>query len=201
MNKTLIFVVIAIGLCQSVSSAPQTAAKAEKKCPNESVRETCLSSLFIIASPDKTFPNTTERLVEFCGKIKETDKCIKDYTTRCMDPMGRRATQVAVAGISRLLKRMCRSSERRKEFVKNAGCGNAMIGDMRSCLNDYKMALYGAEKAEVKQRMPILCCKFHDFRGCVRKGFDKVGETVCPDSSRQYFAHIADAFQSLHKLN
>jgi len=195
MYKYICLVLVTIGMCQLVSSAPQAAAP-QKKCPDESLRENCISSLFIIGSPDKQFPNSTQRLKEFCGKLKETEKCVKDYTTRCMDATGRRATQVAVAGISRLLKRMCRSSERRGEFVRNAGCGNAVIGDMRSCLGDYKMALYGAQKVDNKQKLPILCCKFYDFRHCVAKGFDRVGAEVCPDTSRQYFARIADAFQS-----
>jgi len=200
MNANFVIVIVALGLGQLVAGAPQTAAKpiatAKKNCPNESLRENCVNSLFIIGSPDKHFPNSTEQLTAFCGKLKETDKCIKDYTSRCMTPMGKRATEVAVAGIARLLKRMCRSAEKRKEFVKNAGCGNAVIGDMRSCLNDYKMALYGAQKAELNQKLPILCCKFYDFRSCVRTGMDKVGAEVCPESSRNYFHHIADAFQS-----
>ncbi|XP_054166840.1 uncharacterized protein LOC128964285 [Oppia nitens] len=192
MYKSILFTLIGIYfVIQTVISAPQ-----EKKCPNETLRETCVHSLFIIGSPDSKFPDSSDQLKAFCGKLKDTDKCVKDYTKRCMSPTGRRATEVAVAGISRLLKRMCKSNERRAEFVKNAGCGNAVIPDMRSCLNSYKLSLYGAQKAPLSDKLPILCCKFHDFRGCVRKGFDRVGSQVCPEESRKYFGHIADAFQS-----
>lgn len=77
------------------------------------------------------------------------------------------------------------------------------------------MSLYGAKQVEVNQKLPILCwwatqsssiwyrvkyllnsSKFHEFRGCVRQGFDKLGAEVCPQESRQYYAHIADSFQS-----
>jgi len=191
------FVVLAV-LVMGISCAPQTRKRSasQKTCTDQSVYENCIQSLFMIGSPDKHFPNSTEQITAFCGKLKETDTCVKEYTNKCMSPTGKRATQVAIAGISRLAKRMCKSPTKMQEFVKNSKCGNAVIGDMRSCLNDYKLALYGAKQVKVTEKLPILCCKFYDFRGCVRNGFEKVGSEVCPEQSQMFFARIADAFQS-----
>jgi len=181
-----------------VYTAPQTRKRSseQRKCANESVFENCIQQLFVIGSSEKHFPNTNQQITEFCGKLKEADTCVKDYTKRCMTATGRRATEVAVAGIARLAKRMCKSPAKREEFVKNAECGNAVIGDMRSCLSSYRLALHGAVKAPLSGKLPILCCKFHEFRGCVRNGFDKVGAQVCPNEARAYYAKIADSFQS-----
>ena len=93
-------------MAEPVTTAPQP------KCSDEAVREKCIHSLFIIG--DKQFPNSTKQLDAFCGKLKETNKCIKDYTKKCMSPSGRRATEVAIAGVARLMKRMCRSDEKKK---------------------------------------------------------------------------------------
>ncbi len=67
---------------------------------------------------------------------------------------------------------------------------------MRSCLNGYKMSLYGAKQVKVSEKLPIMCCKFYDFRQCVREGFLRVGPEVCPEESQMFYARIADAFQS-----
>jgi len=183
-----------------VYSAPQTrkrtATPTLRKCANETVLENCLQQLLMIGGPEKHFPQNTEQITAFCGKLKESDACVKDYTRRCMTPTGKIATEVAIAGIARMTKSMCKSSTKKQEFVKSAKCGNAVIGDMRSCLNDYKMALYGATKAPLSGRLPILCCKFYDFRGCVRNGYERVGSSLCPEESQAYYTRIADSFQS-----
>lgn len=156
-------------MAQPATSAPQI------KCTDESVREKCVNSLFLIG--DNQFPNSTKQLDGFCGKLKDLDKCIKDYTNKCMTPTGRRATQVAIAGVARMMKRMCKSTDKKKglsfwlsifdwvfksifnflEFIKHSKCGNAALPDMKTCLSGYKMALYGAKQVEVKQKLPILC--------------------------------------------
>ncbi len=63
---------------------------------------------------------------------------------------------------------------------------------MRSCLNSYKMSLYGAKKVKVSDKLSIMCCKYNDFRGCIGKGFLRVGPEVCPEESQMFYTRIAD---------
>jgi len=193
-NNMYKYIVLAV-LIVAISCAPKAKKRNQNECADRTVYENCIQSLFMFG-PGKQFPNSTEQITTFCGKLKETDVCVKEYTKKCLTPTGRRATEVAIAGISRLAKRMCKSPRKQEEFIKNAKCGNAVIGDMRSCLKSYKLSLYGAKQVKVTEKLPILCCKFYDFRGCVRNGFQKVGEEVCPEPSQMFFSKIADAFQS-----
>jgi hypothetical protein len=68
----------------------------------------------MIGSPEKHFPNTTEKITGFCGKLKDVNTCVKDYTQKCLSPAERRATEVAIAGIARLAKRMCKSPSKQQ---------------------------------------------------------------------------------------
>jgi hypothetical protein len=106
------FLIIRVKLIYSgISCAPQTRKRnaSQKQCAEQSTYENCIQTLLTIAMPEKHFPNTTEQLTEFCGKLKDVKNCIKDYTHKCFSPSQIRATVVAIAGMARSAKRMCKS--------------------------------------------------------------------------------------------
>lgn len=101
-----------------ISAVPQRKPKTKNaSCANESVLENCLQQLFMMSGGEKQFPNSTEQVTQFCGKLKEIDTCIKGYTRKCMTPTGRRATEVAIAGVARMVKRMCKSPAKIQGFI------------------------------------------------------------------------------------
>ncbi len=163
-----------------ISCAPQTRKRsaAQKQCTQQSVYENCIQPLFSKGDPHRHLPNTTEQITAICGRLNQIDTCVKEYSNKCLTPTEQKATQAAIGGIAQLSKRMCSSPTAKQgihhyqcldlkqilillfwclEFVRNSKCGNAVIGDMKSCLNGYKMALYGAKQVKVTERLPILC--------------------------------------------
>jgi hypothetical protein len=68
-----------------------------------------------------------------------------------------------------------------------------VIGDLKSCLDDYRITL---REAKIIERLPIFCCKYYEFRGCVKKSFTKVGSELCPKDSQKYYVGMFEAFQS-----
>lgn len=196
MYKYIVLSVLIIGISCAPPSRKRERNASQRKCAQQSVYEDCVQSLLSIGIPEKHFPNTTEQMTGLCGKLKDVSTCVKDYAHKCMSPSQRRATAVAIAGIARSAKRMCKSPPIQQEFIKHSKCGNAMLGDIRSCFNVYKMSLYGAKQVKVSDKLAIMCCKYNDFRGCMGKAFLRVGPEVCPEESQMFYAKVAEASQS-----
>ena len=177
------------------------ALKNEKDCDLKQAIDKCIKSDFLVESGDKKFKNLPKNENEMntvCENVKKAEECTKDFIEKCADnDKEKRALDHSLEGMVRVVKRVCKTDAKKKEFVEHTEkCGNAVLNDGKKCLNDYKRNLIAASKLDDKDKIKkILCCKIKDVPPCIQKKMKEKGDSICNEKDIQWFADVKESMK------
>lgn len=145
-------------LCFQVSRSLQAEADNCKR----SVFARCAERLFMLGDATFTFPVNMEQMLKRCKDIKIIDKCIKDYSTRCLKGETRNSVNVLVYGVAKTNKGYCSSPKRRNSFISIGHCVNENRKKLDKALADMNVQYHGARiYKDPKLRLPLACCNYY----------------------------------------
>lgn len=181
--KYLIFTIT----CVLISSDLVCASKCKKS--EDAKVDTCAQRLFLFG--DRTsggFPETEEGLANYCSLARETEKCIKDYSRRCLAAFPRQVTNLLVFGIANQQKKYCKKGA--SAIVQHGKCGNSDLEKGHKCMDVYIDHLYGIQESEdANKKIPYVCCSFYKFKRCVVSNLRRQKST-CNRESVNFYAGL-----------
>ena len=159
-----------------------------KLCKSVNKADQCMQKLLLLGDPAFVFPLNKVEMNAHCKyvltmiKIKnliknnncnneyystfflfrtitETEKCIKDYSSKCLDTFPRQVTGVLAFGVAKTNKGYCSSQKRKDKFIAIGTCGNAIKAGGDKCMQNYIDTLQGVENvktADNKFKVPML---------------------------------------------
>lgn len=87
---------------------------------------------------------------------RETEKCIKDYSRRCLAAFPRQVTNLLVFGIANQQKKYCKKGG--SAIVQHGKCGNSDLEKGHKCMDTYIDHLYGIQESEdANKKIPYVC--------------------------------------------
>ena len=177
------------------------ALKSDKDCDLKAAIEKCIKSDFQIESADKklkSLPKNAEEMNSMCDNVKKGEECSKNFIEKCAEgDKEKKALDHSLDGMVRVVKRVCKTDEKKTEFVKHSEkCGNAVLHDGKNCLNEFKKYLMVASNLEDKDKiMKIMCCKIKDVPPCIHKSMKEKGDAICSEKDIEYFKTVKDAMK------
>lgn len=96
------------------------------------------------------------QLLQFSSLAKETEKCIKDYSRRCLAAFPRQVTNLLVYGIANQQKKYCKKGA--SDIIQHGKCGNSDLEKGHQCMDVYIDDLYGIQETEDSdKKIPFVC--------------------------------------------
>lgn len=86
----------------------------KSKCSDGSFFDQCVQELFIFDGEKRGIPTSLAEIQGFCGRIKGAYSCAKMYIRTCMKTFYQRASEMALSGVVRLAKSMCRNAAKQE---------------------------------------------------------------------------------------
>jgi len=94
----------------------------------------------------------------FPRTVSETEKCIKDYSSKCLDTYPRQVTNVLAFGIAKTNKGYCSGTRRKERFISIGKCGNKIKAAGDKCIHTYTDKLQGIQNMkDNKYKIPLVC--------------------------------------------
>ncbi|CAG2109085.1 unnamed protein product [Medioppia subpectinata] len=145
--------------------------------------DTCFMNLLLFGDPKYVFPENMTSMNTHCRQIKTYDKCIKEYTNKCLAPFPKQVSNVLAYGGLKTHKAYCATKRRKESFTSVGKCANKIkrLGD--NCMYTFIDEIQGSENyPDVKMKLPLVCCNFYKFKECIINHGTKVGEPLCKES-------------------
>lgn len=199
MNNLLIFIVLLNSIYLTTGQKSQKANG--KDCKLNKDADTCLMHLLLLGDPGYIFPQTNSEMTAHCRLITNYEKCIKDYSSNCLQSFPRQVTNVLAYGVAKTNKGYCTNKKRKDSFIAIGKCANKIkhIGD--NCMKQFIDNLRGTENyPEVNTRLPMACCNFYQMKGCILSAVEKEGKELCPESNYNEIETLIDGY-SVDVLN
>lgn len=96
----------------------------------------------------------------FHRTITATEKCIKNYSSKCLDSFSRQVTSVLVFGVAKTNKGYCTNQIRKDKFISIGKCANQIKAEGDKCMQTYIDRLQGVEtltKSDNNLKIPLMC--------------------------------------------
>ena len=119
-------------------------------------------ALTLIPLTDEKFiekpPRTSMDMREWCQRIVQMERCLKDYAQKCLNKQSRQTLSVLLFSISRTNKRYCTNKKRQKSFLNYVDCFHSQIhliaNDLLNMTKDFHAIPLVKEKT---LRLPLTC--------------------------------------------
>ncbi|CAG2109084.1 unnamed protein product [Medioppia subpectinata] len=159
------------------------------------VLDTCLMNLLLIGDPKYVFPVSMPQMDTQCRTIRGYEKCIKDYSSKCLKAFPKQVTSVLAYGVAKTNKGYCSNKKRKESFIMIGECANKMKSPMDKCMFQYIDRLQGAENyRNVKMRLPMACCEYYKMKQCILGHIEREGKPLCTDSVYNEAERLIDGY-------
>lgn len=111
-------------------------------------------------SGEINFEIKIHKILLFHRTITATEKCIKDYSSKCLDAFPRQVTSVLAFGVAKTNKGYCTNQRRKDKFISIGKCGNQIKLEGDKCMQTYIDRLKGVEtltKSDNNLKVPLMC--------------------------------------------
>ncbi|KAH9395336.1 hypothetical protein TYRP_020901, partial [Tyrophagus putrescentiae] len=131
-------------------------AKLKENC-GRNVLDDCSKKLLMLSDETFVFP----AFIFITREIKPLEKCIKDYSTRCLDGEARSSLNVVLYGIIKTNKSYCNNNKKKNAFITFGKCANANKPKLDQLMNILNKDTHGARLAkDPRMRLPFACWYF-----------------------------------------
>jgi hypothetical protein len=141
-----------------------------RECKSVNRADVCMQKLLLLGDPKFIFPETRDEMNIHCRTITATEKCIKDYSSKCLDAFPRQVTSVLAFGVAKTNKGYCTNQRRKDKFISIGKCGNQIKAEGDKCMQTYIDRLQGIEtltKSDNNLKVPLMCCNYFRLKSCI----------------------------------
>lgn len=131
----------------------------------------CMASAVVFIQQPGNVKVSDAEVERQCQLFKETEKCIDDYTDKCMSPMQESLVEFMSGGMLKYMKDYCKKgSETRALYLKHAECVNKQRKNTNKCLVDFQAAIEVStvDDTHWRDRPKVMCCALDRMRSCQR---------------------------------
>ncbi|CAG2181254.1 unnamed protein product [Oppiella nova] len=143
---------------------------------------------------DVLVPTNEAEMDKHCGLIRESLKCLNDFTGNCLKGFVQTTIKMAVGNADKHLMKRCDNSEDRKEFLKHVKCltDKSKMEPMHICAEKNSVMMEKLVDVALEDRIPSGCCIFHSFQECIRKNMKE----QCGDEAKDYWDEVINEIVS-----
>jgi hypothetical protein len=157
--------------------------------------DTCGQNLFMLGDRMKTsLPINDEQLMPYCTSLKQSHRCISNYSDVCLDGMAKQVVGLLLKGATKVINLQCETDASKAEFLSHTACFNKDFPALHTCMENYIDKLQGLSKATKEDKIPLTCCNFYAFRDCIAKNLE--AQPACTDADRKYMFDMLNGFAS-----
>lgn len=153
----ILFVSLLIVIDCAPKTVPKTTANNATHCESNII-DKCMLEMVIVGDYNVRFPKNLEEMNNRCKRTKELQKCIKDYSSKCLTNLASQTISVLVYGITKGNRVFCSNKKRREDFIDIGKCINPDWKFVSDNINNLTRYYHGiGEYKDPKLRIPMLC--------------------------------------------
>ncbi|CAG2112568.1 unnamed protein product, partial [Medioppia subpectinata] len=133
-------------------------------------------------------PTSEAEMDTHCSTIRDSIKCLQDFTNNCLKGFVQAAIKMAVGNADKHLMKRCDNPDDRKEFLKHVSClkDKQKMEPMHICAEKNAVMMETLMNVDLADRIPAGCCIFHSFQDCIRQNM----KTQCGDDAKDYWDEV-----------
>lgn len=117
----------------------------------------CLASLTVFFQSSQ-HPITNTEVNRQCKILLETEKCLSNYTSRCMTESQSQMVDMFAEGGLDTIRELCKpQSKLRSNYLKHGDCINGQHKGQRACMRDFQVSLEKAVDIQWQDRLKLGC--------------------------------------------
>lgn len=133
------------------------AAQSNSQCNSTKV-DNCMLEMVFIGDQKFPMPVNEEMAIQRCKRNKVLEKCVKDYSSKCLTDQAGQAVSVLIYGITKGNKNFCNNKKRKELLAEMGRCVNQDLKRFTSYMSDLTRTFHGIkEYKDPKLRIPLMC--------------------------------------------
>jgi len=148
-----------------------------------------VSNMIISGNANNTFPSDAASGLRWCSRSKSSIKHIKAYARDCLSSLTKQVINVLAYSMSKKQKSVCKSKETRNVATTALACINNNLDEIQNLMYDMIDDFGRIVRVDNKQKIPVTCCTFYNFRAASKVATDK----VCSASDTKHYQDFVNS--------
>lgn len=145
---------------QQISCAPPASTTGLKNATvcDVNLIDNCMLELSLIGDPKYRLSSNLEQMNKRCKRMKTLEKCIKDYSSKCLSSLASKSVSVLIYGMTRGNKNFCSNKNRKEDFIEIGRCINPDMKQISAIMGQLTRSYHGIKlHKNPKLRIPLIC--------------------------------------------